>query len=41
MVGTKASDIYILGLNDEFDNSKKIMSGHSEGRLNALVIHRT
>lgn len=40
LVGTKASDIFLLGLNDAFNKAKKIMSGHNDGKLNTLAIHR-
>ena len=41
LISTKASDIFILGINDEMETAKRVMSGHNDGRLNALVIHRT
>lgn len=41
LVGTKSSNIYLLGLNDEFENAKKMMSGHNDGTLNAMALHKT
>ena len=41
LISTKASDIFILGIHDEMETAKRVMSGHNDGRLNALVIHRT
>jgi len=41
LVGTKGSDIYLMRLGDGFDRAKKVMSGHCEGQLWALAVHRT
>lgn len=41
LVGTKSSDIYIVKIGDSFDKAKKVMSGHNDGKLNTLVIHKT
>ena len=41
LVGTKGSDIYVLELGGGFDKAKKVMSGHSEGQLWGLAVHRT
>lgn len=40
LVGTKSSDIYTLRIGDGFDRAKKVMSGHNEGQLNTLAVHR-
>lgn len=41
VIGTKSSDMYLMGVNDSFDKAQKIMSGHSDGQLWAMVLHRT
>lgn len=41
LVGTKASDIYVLKIGDKFDKAQKIMSGHSDGILWGLAVHPT
>lgn len=41
LVGIKASDIFIVKLGDSFDKANKIMSGHNDGKLNTLAIHRS
>lgn len=41
LLGTKSSDIFIIGLQDNnLEKGKHIMSGHSDGKLHALAVHR-
>ena len=40
VIGTKSSDIYKIRIGDGFERAKKVMSGHNEGQLCALAVHR-
>ena len=40
-VGTKGSDIYLMGLLEQSENGKRIMSGHNDGYLHSVVLHKT
>ena len=40
VIGTKSSDIFVMKLDGDLSNARKIMSGHSEGHLWSLAIDK-
>ena len=41
LIGTKSSDIYTIKIGNNFDKAERIMSGHNDGHLWGLAIHKT
>jgi len=41
LIGTKSSNAYLLKIGDTFDKARIILSGHCDGTLWALAIHKT
>lgn len=41
LIGTKSSHVYLMKIGDSIQKAKVVMSGHSEGTLWAMAIHRS
>jgi microtubule-associated protein-like 5 len=41
LIGTKTSHIFLMKVDDSIQKAKVVMSGHSDGNLWAMAIHRS
>jgi hypothetical protein len=41
LIGTKTSHVYLMKMGDPIQKAKVVMSGHNEGTLWAMAIHKT
>ncbi len=40
LIGTKSSHVYLMKIGDSIQKAKVVMSGHSEGTLWAMAVHK-
>jgi hypothetical protein len=40
LIGTKSSHVYLMKIGDSIQKAKVVMSGHNEGTLWAMAIHK-
>ena len=40
LIGTKSSQVLLLNMGDHISKAKVVMSGHSEGTLWAMALHK-